>query len=266
LRSRRGAGRRTRWIRRPWRRARWSLVREIFCGHSSGHSLGHSLAHIFSRHGPGANPAGLKRAVPERAEIIPESVARVSDGQAKNRFVFRPRPGRLPRRSAFGFGGCPYGWFDYDFRIGDEGNCSQGGFFFDPFFSGWFSGLLPYGPAFGDTTWFEGGTTAESRGEPNSADPPTDADLADGAPSSSRNAARSPGGVKAAQRITLLQLRDGSMYGLTDYWVNHGELHYTTTYGGRNSLPLERIDLEKTVQLNADRGVTFVLPPQGMSR
>ncbi len=57
-----------------------------------------------------------------------------------------------------------------------------------------------------------------------------------------------------------LQLRDGSTYGLTDYWVSDGELHYTTTYGRQNSLPFERIDLEKTVQLNADRHVSCCCP------
>lgn len=62
--------------------------------------------------------------------------------------------------------------------------------------------------------------------------------------------------------MTWLQLRDGSTYGLTDHWVSDGELHYATTYGGQNSLPFERIDLEKTVQLNADRDVSFVLLPQ----
>ncbi len=56
------------------------------------------------------------------------------------------------------------------------------------------------------------------------------------------------------------------MYGLTDYWVKEGELHYTTTYGGQDSVPLERIDLEKTEQLNGDRGVLFVLQPESTPR
>ncbi len=68
--------------------------------------------------------------------------------------------------------------------------------------------------------------------------------------------------MKAEHPMIWLQLRDGSTYGLTDYWVSDGELHYTTTYGRQNSLPFERIDLEKTVQLNADRHVSFVLLPQ----
>jgi len=63
-------------------------------------------------------------------------------------------------------------------------------------------------------------------------------------------------------RVTLLQLRDGSMYGLTDYWLENGHLHYVTTYGGANSVPLERIDFDETVRLNAERGVEFVLRPK----
>jgi hypothetical protein len=49
------------------------------------------------------------------------------------------------------------------------------------------------------------------------------------------------------------------MYGLTAYWVDGGELHYVTTYGGANAIALERIDLEKTVELNASHGHAFVL-------
>jgi hypothetical protein len=241
-------------------------------GHSSGHSIGHSFAHIFGHHGQGGSREALKGAAPARAEVTPSpaSVPRVLDHQPKNRFEFRPRLGLLPQRRAFGFGGCPYGWFDYSFRIADNWNCSNDGFFFDPFFSDWFSGPLPNGSAFGGTTWFEGETTADATAEfpaePNSAYPATDSDSTNETPSSSRNSTPSPSSMKAEQRITLLQLRDGSMYGLTDYWVKDGELHYTTTYGGQNSLPFERIDFEKTVQLNADRGVPFVLPPESMPR
>jgi hypothetical protein len=64
---------------------------------------------------------------------------------------------------------------------------------------------------------------------------------------------------ESAPQVTLLQLKDGSMYGLTSYWVDGGELHYITNYGGANAIPLERIDLAKTVQLNATSGQAFVL-------
>ncbi len=240
--------------------------------HSSGHSIGHSFAHLFGHHGHRANPAAPKAAAPEHAEVTPspESVPRVLNRQPKNRFVFRPRLGLVPRRRVFGFGGCPYRWFDNNFRTGENWNCSNDGFFFDSFFAGWFFGSLPNGPAFGGTTWFEDGTTVdppgESPAEPNFAYPPTNSDSTNETPSSSRNTTPSPSGMKAEQRITLLQLRDGSMYGLTDYWFEDGELHYTTTYGGQNCVPFEHIDFEKTLQLNADRGVPFALPPQSMPR
>jgi hypothetical protein len=63
----------------------------------------------------------------------------------------------------------------------------------------------------------------------------------------------------AEPQVTLLQLKDGSMYGLTAYWVEGGKLHYITNYGGANAIPLDRIDFAKTVQLNASRGQAFVL-------
>ncbi len=59
--------------------------------------------------------------------------------------------------------------------------------------------------------------------------------------------------------ITLLQLKNGYMYGLTDYWVEGDNLHHVTNYGGKNSVPLDLIDLPTTIRLNSDRGVEFSL-------
>jgi hypothetical protein len=85
-------------------------------------------------------------------------------------------------------------------------------------------------------------------------------------PNFSEGTMPSPNGMKAERSITLLQLRDGSMYGLTDYWVSDAELHYTTTYGGQNSLPVERIDFEKTLRLNAGGAVPILLPLSSVLR
>ena len=49
------------------------------------------------------------------------------------------------------------------------------------------------------------------------------------------------------------------MYGLTDYWVEGDNLHYVTNYGGKNSVPLELIDLGTTIRLNSERGIEFSL-------
>ena len=63
----------------------------------------------------------------------------------------------------------------------------------------------------------------------------------------------------ADHTITLLQLKNGWMYGLTDYWVEGDDLHYVTNYRGSNSVPLDSIDLATTVRLNTDRGIEFSL-------
>jgi hypothetical protein len=82
-----------------------------------------------------------------------------------------------------------------------------------------------------------------------------------GAGGAENSAAAAPG-TKTERPVTLLQLLDGSMYGLTDYWVEGERLHYITNYGGENSVPLERIDFGKTMQINADRGIKFELQPK----
>ena len=65
--------------------------------------------------------------------------------------------------------------------------------------------------------------------------------------------------------ITLLQLKNGSMYGLTDYRVDGDNLHYVTNYGGKNSVPLDLIDLATTIRLNSERGVEFSIHTKGQS-
>lgn len=63
----------------------------------------------------------------------------------------------------------------------------------------------------------------------------------------------------APSRLTLLVLRGGRTYLVTDYWVDNGNLEYTTSAGAPQVLPLEDLDFPMTAQLNAERGVPFVL-------
>jgi hypothetical protein len=62
----------------------------------------------------------------------------------------------------------------------------------------------------------------------------------------------------AQPRLILLVLRGGRMYLVTDYWVNNGKLNYTTG-SAQHALPLDALDLPMTRQLNAERGVPFIL-------
>lgn len=72
-------------------------------------------------------------------------------------------------------------------------------------------------------------------------------------------------GAEPNHPITLLQLKNGWMYGLTDYWVEGDNFHYITNYGGKNSVPLDQIDIATTIRLNSERGVEFSLHTKGQS-
>jgi len=165
-------------------------------------------------------------------------------------FGFNPRQARFGFAQNSGFGFCTlYGGFPtFDFA-GTDFDCLQQGFFFDPFFVG---GFFP--PPDDDEE-----SNDASDGSSAAADADADAyqnvileeepvPTVDKVPHH-RRSPREPD--------TLLQLTDGSMYGLRDYWVMDDRLHYVTNYGGQNCIPLSQIDFAKTNQLNADRGLRF---------
>jgi hypothetical protein len=64
------------------------------------------------------------------------------------------------------------------------------------------------------------------------------------------------------QEITMLVLKEGISFAVTDYWVENGKLGYVTTYGRENIIDLDQVDLDQTVKLNSLRGVPFVLRPR----
>ncbi len=59
----------------------------------------------------------------------------------------------------------------------------------------------------------------------------------------------------------LLYLKDGSSFAVSEYWLTEGKLHYFTSYGGENAVDQSQIDLQRTVDENAARGVAFTLHP-----
>ena len=129
----------------------------------------------------------------------------------------------------------------------DEFDCFNDDFFFDPFF---------YGRSL--NTYFWSDSLTSSADSEDIAGPPetVENDLTASA-ETPRAAVPLPSNVE--EPVTLLQLLDGSMYGLTRYWLEGTTLHYVTNYGGENSVPLVRIDFAKTKELNAAQGTRFDL-------
>lgn len=69
-------------------------------------------------------------------------------------------------------------------------------------------------------------------------------------------------GAEAPRELVELYLKDGTVYQVTDYWLVDNQLHFTTTEGDKSVehvIPFEQLDLQKTVDVNTQRGFHFVL-------
>jgi hypothetical protein len=242
--------------------------RVALSGHSSGRG---ASSHSSSRFVPGLRhivPISGLRSSPKSTAPSTDSLRSAADGLVKaqnsvhSQFasgpasrVVRDDPPRRPiigtrpsppphlRRPPFPnpcFGSAFCAGFGFGFR--------------SPLLCEAFSGFGSCFPFFGPTLSFQGGfllTGTDAGDETSSA-----GDFAD---LSSTPASSSTDGAERNHPITLLQLKNGWMYGLADYWVEGDSLHYVTNYGGKNSVPLDLVDLGTTIQLNRERGVEFSL-------
>ena len=60
----------------------------------------------------------------------------------------------------------------------------------------------------------------------------------------------------------LVYMKDGTMLVADDYWVADGQFHYRVKYGGESAIGMDELDLQRTVDENAKRGVRFSLKPK----
>jgi hypothetical protein len=73
-------------------------------------------------------------------------------------------------------------------------------------------------------------------------------------------------GVTAQPRNeTLLYLKDGTVFAVASYTVSEGQLHYATAYGEKSDVLVDLIDVQTTIEANAERGVAFTLTPSPAS-
>lgn len=87
---------------------------------------------------------------------------------------------------------------------------------------------------------------------------PSEASDATLAASSAAPAAES---VLATPRVldTLIALKGEGIYDVTDYWIEGGQLFCVLRGGGEGVFDLNKVDWERTIQLNAERGITLNL-------
>jgi hypothetical protein len=250
-----------------------------FSGHSFGHAAGHSFGHMFGHRSGGRNsqngkgPRGHADEPPlagaafihGKVVQLPGPVGTITSNRqpthpAPVAFTPGPRPRSVlhPHRQ-FNSGFCAsFGFSWHTFLFPGDFNCFGAPFLFDPFFSGGFiagrfasNGFIAAGDLSAVSWPLDSFPAANPADEPSVVSSPVPGEDKESFPDAP---------ATAEPPIILLQLTDGSMYGLTRYWVEDGRLYYVTTYGGENSVPLDRVDFPKTVQLNADRNIPLVLP------
>lgn len=69
-----------------------------------------------------------------------------------------------------------------------------------------------------------------------------------------------PEQTNTQQKPTVkLVLKDGTIFDVYSYWLENNQLFYITTYNIKTSIPVDDLDLQKTVDLNQKLGVTFSL-------
>jgi hypothetical protein len=69
---------------------------------------------------------------------------------------------------------------------------------------------------------------------------------------------------EANSQFVQLYLKDGTVYTVTDYWLVHGELHFKVveengTKVVEHEIDFGLLDLQKTIDVNTERGFRFVL-------
>ena len=188
----------------------------------------------------------------------------------------RPIRGPIFFGPGFGFGGC-FG----PFFFGCGGGFFGGGFYGGGFYGGGFGFGLGYGYGYGycDPFWgcpaglygsyYNGGyygnqiynATTDESSVSNEFNPSRY-----WGPSAPPEETGGGGGASSSDSEVVLFLKDGTVYAITDYWIADNKLHYVTNYGGENSIPLDQLDMQRTVDTNAKRGINITLRPTPQSQ
>ncbi len=151
-----------------------------------------------------------------------------------------------------GFWGPSWGWGWPGYSLG-----------YYPYWPGYY-GYPGYSVTYGDNGNYsssDNGPVDNNYGNYNAGSVAPDNSGAIAEPQGSPNDNPDTGNVSASRPTVLLYLKDGTTYAASDYWLQDGVLYYTVNYGGESTLNMDELDLQRTVNENASRGINFSLHP-----
>lgn len=174
------------------------------------------------------------------------------------------RGGRF--RGGFGSFGCGFGFGAFGFGPFFDFGWGWPEFYgYDPFWYGSSSGFgYPYYPGSG----YSGYSVTNSDPDYSS----SNQNLEGGYSFSANNnlGLAAPGTMMNDNRASsaptsLIYLKNGTRYSVSDYWLQGGRLHYTVNDEAPSTLKMKEVDLQRTVDENARRGIRFSLKPHPSS-
>jgi hypothetical protein len=185
-----------------------------------------------------------------------------------------------------GWGCCGFGGFGFGFGFGFGWGGWWNPWFWGPGWGWWGTPYAYYSPWWGGPPYGYTAYPSYNYGAPyNAPDQPSNDDSLygpyySGGASDYQSAPLSEGtpdtdpitaNVAVSAPSILLYLNDGTMLVASDYWLAGGQLHYTVKYGGESTIDVNQVDMRRTTDENAKRGVRFQLKaspslnPNGMA-
>jgi hypothetical protein len=170
----------------------------------------------------------------------------------------------------WGWGGWGFGWgWGWGGLCGPSWGWGWPGYSlgYYPYWPGYY-GYPGYGVTYGDNGDYSSSNNApvdNNSGNYNAGSVAPDYSGSVAEPQGSPNDNSDTGNVSASRPTVLLYLKDGTTYAASDYWLQDGMLHYIVNYGGESTLNIDELDLQRTVNENARRGVNFSLHPNPSS-
>ena len=180
-----------------------------------------------------------------------------------NRFGFGNRF-RFNRPFGFGCFGCGFGigfgfgWWGPGFGWWDP-------FWFEPWYDPWggvgLNGYYAYPPYdYGAPDGYDSSSLSynnSTSGADNSSGAYENAPAPLSAPSADVTAEATMNHAAALR----LYLKNGAAFDVTDYWVADNKLNFVVANGVEFGIELDQLDLQRTVDENAKRGIQFILQP-----
>lgn len=139
-------------------------------------------------------------------------------------------------------------------------------------FGGYYGGVYSFPPINYNVTYDTPAPPPPDSAEGNSypSEPPADSSNSDrnsqpesalSEASPDTNQLQSSGNVADFALLVHLYLKNGGVYSAIDYWFAGNKLHYVLSTNRENSIKIDKLDLQRTVDENANRGVPFSLKP-----